>query len=163
MSKTLVVYFSATGQTEELAKTIARATSGNLCAIHPAQPYTKEDLNWQDPESRSTLEMKNPEPRPALSKPTPCLDYIRDYDIIFIGCPVWWGTAPRVVLTFLESADFSGKKMISFATSAKTEAAGVDNAVKKACPKANWIGECKRLAPTASIEEVREWIASLGL
>ena len=79
MSKTLVVYFSATGQTEELAKTIARATSGNLCAIHPAQPYTKEDLNWQDPESRSTLEMKNPETRPALSKPTPCLDCIRDY------------------------------------------------------------------------------------
>ena len=68
-----------------------------------------------------------------------------------------------MVLTFLESADFSGKKMISFATSAKTEAAGVDNAVKKACPKANWIGECKRLAPTASIEEVRQWIASLGL
>ena len=144
MSKTLVVYFSATGQTEELAKTIARATSGNLCAIHPAQPYTKEDLNWQDPESRSTLEMKNPETRPALAKPTPCLDCIRDYDVIFIGCPVWWGTAPRVVLTFLESADFSGKKMISFATSAKTEAAA---------PKADTL-----VAPAeAAAAEMKQW------
>ena len=114
MSKTLVAYFSASGVTEAAAKEIAEATGADLHEIRPAQPYTAADLDWRDKQSRCTKERTNPAARPALAEPK--LD-LSAYDTVFVGFPIWWGVEPRVVDTFLESRDLTGKTVIPFATS----------------------------------------------
>ena len=114
MSKTLIAYFSASGVTARAAREMARAVGADLCEIVPAQPYTAADLDWRDKESRCTREMTDPASRPALADQG--LD-LSQYDTVFVGFPIWWGVEPRVVDTFLESHDFSGKTMIPFATS----------------------------------------------
>lgn len=112
--KTLVAYFSATGTTERAAKTLASKLGCDIYEIKPVQPYTDADLNWMDKHSRSTLEMKDKSSRPAI-----VMDglNVSGYDRILIGYPVWWYTAPTVINTFLESYDFSGKKIVLWATS----------------------------------------------
>ena len=114
MSKILVAYFSASGVTARAAREIAAATGGDLCEIVPAQPYTAADLDWRDKKSRSTLEMTDEASRPAIVPPG--VDMGR-YDTVFVGFPIWWGVEPRVVDTFLDSFDWSGKRVIAFATS----------------------------------------------
>ena len=112
--KTLVAYFSATGTTERVAKTLASKLGCDIYEIKPAVPYTSADLNWMDKQSRSTLEMKDKSSRPAIVKDG--LD-VSKYDRILVGYPVWWYTAPTIINTFLESYDFSGKKIVLWATS----------------------------------------------
>ena len=114
MSKTLVVYFSASGTTARVAKELAQAAGADLYEIRPAVPYTKADLNWMDKKSRSSIEMNDKSSRPALADRDA---NIVAYDTIFLGFPIWWGVAPTIVNTFLESYDFSGKKIVLFATS----------------------------------------------
>ena len=114
MSKTLIAYFSASGVTARAAREMAQAVGADLCEIVPAQPYTAADLDWRDKGSRCTREMTDPASRPALADQG--LD-LAQYDTVFVGFPIWWGVEPRVVDTFLESHDFSGKTMIPFATS----------------------------------------------
>ena len=114
MSKTLVAYFSASGETARLAKTLAQAAGGDLYAIVPEQAYTSADLNWNDKHSRSSLEMNDPASRPAIAGKVPDMG---GYDTVFVGFPIWWYVAPTIVKTFLESYDFSGKTVIPFATS----------------------------------------------
>lgn len=113
MSKQLVAYFSASG-TARVAKDLANAAGADLYEIKPAVPYTRADLNWQDKNSRSSLEMRDKSSRPALADTGA---NIADYDTIFVGFPIWWYVAPTIINSFLEAYDFSGKKIVLFATS----------------------------------------------
>lgn len=114
MSKKLVAYFSASGKTAKVAENLAKAAKADLFEIKPAAPYTRDDLNWMNKQSRSSVEMRDKSSRPALAD----IDAdITAYDTIFIGFPIWWYIAPTIINTFLEAYDFSGKKIILFATS----------------------------------------------
>lgn len=130
MSKKLVAYFSAGGNTARLAKKLADAAAADLYEIKPAVPYTREDLNWQNKQSRSSVEMNDHSSRPALA---PQDADIASYDTIYIGFPVWWYIAPTIINSFLESYDFSGKKIILFATSGGS---GFGQAVRNLQPSA---------------------------
>lgn len=135
MRKILVAYFSASGVTARAAREVAEAVGGDLYEIVPAEPYTDADLNWMDKKSRSTLEMKDPACRPAISGD------VRDmepYDAVFIGFPIWWYVEPRIVDTFLESYDFSGKTLIPFATSGGSGIGKAEKSLQDHCPKASW-------------------------
>ncbi len=114
MSKKLVAYFSASGVTANAAKNLAKASGADLYEIKPEIPYTRADLNWQDKQSRSSLEMRDKSSRPALADNNAD---IADYDTIFVGFPIWWYVAPTIINSFLEAYDFSGKKVVLFATS----------------------------------------------
>lgn len=114
MSKTLVAYFSASGTTRSIAKNLADAAKADLYEIAPKQPYTRADLNWTDEQSRTSLEAKDREDRPEI---VPAHIDMTVYDTIYLGFPIWWHTAPHIVNTFLENHNFSGKKIIVFASS----------------------------------------------
>lgn len=114
MSRILVAYFSATGTTARAARGIAEALGADMYEIEPAQPYTSADLDWHDRKSRSSVEMDDETCRPAISGAA-C--DVSAYDAVFVGFPVWWYVEPRIIDTFLESHDFSGKTIVPFATS----------------------------------------------
>ena len=114
MAKVLVAYFSASGVTAKKAEKIADILSADLFEIKPAVPYTKADLNWMDSKSRSSVEMADKSFRPEVASKR---DNMADYDIIILGFPIWWYVAPTIINTFLEQYDFSGKKIVLFATS----------------------------------------------
>ena len=130
MSKTLVAFFSASGRTRKAAEKLAKENGADLYEIKPAVPYTREDLNWQNKQSRSSVEMNDHSSRPALA---PQDADIASYDTIYIGFPVWWYIAPTIINSFLESYDFSGKKIILFATSGGS---GFGQAVRNLQPSA---------------------------
>ena len=104
MGKTLIAYFSASGVTARAAKEMAEAVGADLYEIRPAEPYTAADLNWTDKNSRSTIEMKDPDSRPAIAEP---VENMAQYDTVMVGFPIWWYVEPHIVDTFLESYDFS--------------------------------------------------------
>lgn len=135
MSKILIAYFSASGVTARTAKEMAKAAGADLYEICPAEPYTAADLNWMDQKSRSTLEMNDPACRPAIAAPAADLD---QYDTVFVGFPIWWYVEPRIVDTFLERYDFSGKTVIPFATSGGSGIEKAEQSLKSHCPQANW-------------------------
>ena len=114
MSKKLIAYFSAGGTTAAVAKNLAKAAKADLYEIRPETPYTSADLNWQNKNSRSSLEMRDKSSRPALADADA---QIEDYDTVFIGFPIWWYVAPTIINSFLERYDFTGKKIVLFATS----------------------------------------------
>lgn len=150
-AKILVAYFSATGTTESVAEKIADATDGRLYEIVPEKEYTSADLNWNDDSSRSSVEMNNPESRPSLGGSP--VD-VAAYDVVFIGYPIWWDQAPRIINTFIESHDLKGKTVIPFATSGGS---GISNSVevlKNTYPELN-IKEGKLLNNTSAI---RPWL-----
>lgn len=134
-NKPLVVYFSATGTTAQAARTIADVTGGALYEIEPEHAYTSDDLDWNDRQSRNSVEMNDPKARPAL-KPTKA--DIGDYDVIFIGYPIWWNQAPRVVNTFIESHDLKGRKLVPFATSGGSDITNSVKELRKAYPELEW-------------------------
>lgn len=133
--KTLVTYFSCTGTTENVAKQLAETVKGDLYRIQPEKPYTPADLDWTDKQSRSTLEMKDKSSRPAIANK---VENMHEYDIVFVGFPIWWYTAPTIINTFMESYDFTGKTVIPFATSGGTGMRKTNADLKKAYPKVNW-------------------------
>lgn len=135
MSKKLVAYFSASGVTEKAAQRLAKAIGADLFEIKPVQPYTREDLDWTNKNSRSTVEMNDRSSRPAITEK---LANMSDYDEIFIGFPIWWYVAPRIIDTFVESYDFSGKTLIPFATSGSSGMGKTLSVLKEVCPNANW-------------------------
>ena len=151
-NKPLVVYFSATGTTARAARTIAEVTGGTLYEIVPQQVYTADDLDWNDRQSRSSVEMNNPQARPAL-KDTKL--NVSAYDVIFIGYPIWWDQAPRIINTFIESHDLKGKTLVPFATSGGS---GISNSVKelrKAYPDLEW--QDGKLLNGASRNAIQNW------
>lgn len=135
MSKTLVAYFSASGVTARVAKEVADAAGADLYEIRPAQPYSPGDLDWMDKKSRSTLEMNDPACRPAIDGQVKGME---QYDTILIGFPIWWYVEPRIVDTFLDSYDFSGKTLIPFATSGGSGISKAQKSLQEHCPAANW-------------------------
>ena len=135
MSKTLVAYFSASGVTARVAKEVADAAGADLYEIRPAQPYSPGDLDWMDKNSRSTLEMNDPACRPAIEGQVNAME---QYDTILIGFPIWWYVEPRIVDTFLDSYDFSGKTLIPFATSGGSGISKAQKSLQEHCPVANW-------------------------
>ena len=136
MSKKLVAYFSASGTTAKVAKALAQAAGADLYEIKPAVPYTRADLNWQDKQSRSSVEMRDKSSRPALADADA---NIADYDTIFIGFPIWWYIAPTIINTFLEAYDFSGKKVVLFATSGGSGFGKAVASLQPSAPKAEII------------------------
>ena len=135
MSKTLIAYFSASGVTAGAAREMADAIGADLYEICPAAPYTDADLNWMDKKSRSTLEMHDPACRPAIASQ---VERMEQYDTVFVGFPVWWYVEPRIVDTFLESYDFTGKTMIPFATSGGSGISKAEKSLREHCPGGNW-------------------------
>ena len=135
MSKTLVAYFSATGNTARAAERLAKAIGADLHEIRPKVPYTKKDLDWTDTHSRSTLEMTDKSSRPEIEGQVENMD---QYDTIYVGFPIWWYVEPRIVDTFLERYDFSGKTVIPFATSGGSGIEKAERSLKSHCPQANW-------------------------
>ena len=135
MRNILVTYFSASGVTARAAKEIAQAVDADLYEIRPAVPYTDADLDWTDKTSRSTKEMNDPACRPAIAEP---VEHMEQYDTIFVGFPIWWYVEPRIVDTFLESYDFSGKTVIPFATSGGSGIGKAEKSLEEHCPKAGW-------------------------
>ena len=134
--KVLIAYFSASGVTARVAKTMADAVGADLYEICPEQPYTSADLNWMDKKSRSTVEMNDPACRPAIAGEVQNMD---QYDTVLVGFPVWWYVEPRIVDTFLESYDFSGKTVIPFATSGGSGMGKTEAVLHALCPDSvNW-------------------------
>ena len=158
-SKILVAYFSATGTTEGVAETAADVMGADIYEIVPAVPYTSEDLNYNDNNSRSTKEMNDPNARPEINGSVENMD---QYDIVFIGYPIWWGEAPRIVSTFMESYDFSGKTIVPFCTSGGSGMGSSATNLEQLTSGANWL-DGRRLNGSDSLDTVMEWVNGLGL
>ena len=158
MSKKLVAYFSASGVTANVSKTLAEAANADIYEIKPAVPYTREDLNWQNKQSRSSVEMSDKSSRPALNDTNA---NISDYDTIFVGFPIWWYVAPTIINTFLESYDFSGKTIILFATSGGSGFGKAVAGLKGSVSSDTVIKEGKILNGRPSKEELAAWVNSL--
>ena len=133
--KTLVAYFSATGTTERAAKMLAEVAGADLYRIEPETPYTAADLDWHDKNSRTSVEMNDPKSRPAIKGRC---EQMADYDVVYIGFPIWWYTAPTIINTFVESYDLQGKTLIPFATSGGTDITKTADNLRKAYPDLNW-------------------------
>ncbi len=160
MSKTLVVYFSASGVTKKLAENLAEAANADMFEIKPVTPYSKADLDWTDKTSRSTIEMNDHSSRPAISKKLGNMD---SYDTVFIGFPIWWYVAPKIINTFLESYDFSGKTIVPFATSGGSGIGKTVEKLRASCSdKATW-KDGKLLKSSADKKTLAAWIESLNL
>ena len=155
--KTLVAYFSASGVTKHTAQVLAQAAGADLYEIKPEVPYTKADLNWMDKKSRSTLEMQDKSSRPAIIKGD--LD-VSGYDKILLGFPIWWYIAPTIINTFLESYDFSGKKIVLFATSGGSGFGKAVENLKPSAPGAE-IREGKLLNGRQTPESLKAFVESL--
>lgn len=160
MSKNLVAFFSASGVTENVAKLLAVATNADLFQIKPEVPYTKADLNWQDENSRSSVEMKNKSSRPAIAEGNA---KVEEYDVIFLGFPIWWYVAPTIINTFLESYNFAGKTIILFATSGSSGFGETVNGLKGSVDSTTVIKEGKILNGSQSVDSIKEWVEALGL
>lgn len=156
--KILVVYFSATGITARVAEKVAAVTGGELDAILPVEPYTDADLDWTDKQSRSSVEMGDPHARPAIKL---LQKNVVDYDMIFIGYPIWWDLAPREMNTFMERYDLRGKTIIPFATSGGSSIANSVKALKREYPALNW--KEGRLLNQPHEKMIRSWIDKLGV
>ena len=158
-AKVLVAYFSATNTTEGVAEQIANGLGAGLYEIIPEDPYTDADLNYNDNNSRTTLEMNDPNACPAISG---SVENMEQYDIVFIGYPIWWGDAPRIVSTFMESYDFSGKTLVPFCTSASSGIGSSASNLEQLASGATWL-DGRRLSGSDSQDTLMEWVNSLEL
>ena len=153
MSRSLVAYFSASGVTKKVAERLADATSSGIFEIVPEKLYSREDLDWRNENSRSSVEMKDRSSRPPIAKK---LDNMTDYHTIFIGFPIWWYREPSIIDTFVESYDFSGRTVIPFATSGGSGMGDVKDNIKRIAEGANVI-EGKRFSSSVTKEELIDW------
>ena len=153
MSKTLVAYFSASGVTAKLAKTLAEALSADLHEIQPEKPYTSADLDWMDKKSRSSVEMKDKSFRPAVANK---VEDMEQYDRVFVGFPIWWYVAPTIINTFLEQYDLTGKKIIPFATSGGSGMGNTNASLTASC-KGAVLYEGRRFNSNAKAAELKAW------
>lgn len=153
-SRTLVAYFSCTGTTQGVAAQLAEITGADLISIEPAEPYTEADLNYGNPSSRATQEQNDPTARPAISNEPMNLN---DYNCIILGYPIWWGKAPRIISTFLESHDFTGKTIIPFCTSHSSGIGSSATDLHALAPGAQW-EDGRRFSGSESRETIAGWI-----
>ncbi|MBQ4405171.1 MAG: NAD(P)H-dependent oxidoreductase [Selenomonadaceae bacterium] len=160
MSKKLVAFFSASGSTRKLANTLAEAAGADIYEIKPATPYTGKDLNWNDSQSRSSVEMADINSRPALAGTDA---KIAAYDTIFLGFPIWWYVAPHIINSFLESYDFGGKTIVLFATSGGSGFGETLNQLKSSCAASvKWI-QGKVFRSRTDKNTLSDWIKTLPL
>lgn len=157
--KILIAYFSATNNTENIANLLNEILDADLYEIVPETPYTSDDLNYNDSSSRSSQEMNDPDARPAISG---SVDNMEQYDVIFLGYPIWWGEAPRIINTFLESYDLSGKTIVPFCTSASSPMGSSATSLQGLTGSATWL-DGQRFSGGASSSEVQSWVDSLNL
>lgn len=160
MNKKLVAYFSASGVTAKVADMLADAVGADIYEIRPEIPYTKADLNWMDKKSRSTIEMNDKTIRPAIADKDAQID---QYDTIFLGFPIWWYVAPTIINTFLESYDFSGKKIILFATSGGSKFGKTVEELRVSVPTSCEIIVGKLLNGRQTIPSIRAWTETLSI
>jgi flavodoxin len=158
-TKVLVAYFSATNNTRPLAEYIADAAGADLYEITPAVPYTSADLNYNDSSTRATVEQNDASARPAISG---SVENMADYDVVFIGYPIWWGQAPRIISTFLESYDLSGKTIIPFCTSGSSGIGSSATNLHSLAPNANWLAG-QRFSSGTSRDTMVNWVNSMEL
>ncbi len=158
MNKTLVAYFSASGTTAHVAKELAQAAGADLYEIKSAVPYTKADLNWMDKKSRSSVEMNDKSSRPALADKDA---NIAAYDTILLGFPIWWYVAPTIINSFLESYDFSGKKIVLFATSGGSGFGKAAAGLKPSVAADTTIVEGKLLNGAQTAASLKSWVSSV--
>lgn len=151
--KNLVVYFSATGTTEKVAKNLAKATNSDLFEIIPKQKYTVKDLDWTNKNSRSSIEMKNLSFRPEIANK---IDNLKDYKCLFLGFPIWWFKEPTIVDSFLEQYDFSHIKIVPFATSGGSGIGNVKDNLQSIA-KNSIVENGKRFYSNTSIDELKNW------
>ena len=151
--KTLVAYFSASGVTKGVAQQLAEVANADLHEIKPEQPYTEADLDWRDKQSRSSVEMQDKTSRPAITDKLPNMD---DYDVVYVGFPIWWYTCPTIINTFMEAYDFKGKTVIPFATSGGSSIQKACEDLKTAYPDVNW--KEGKLLNRATKKDLEEWV-----
>ena len=159
MSKKLVAFFSASGVTGNVAKKLAEAVGADLYEIKPAVPYTAADLNWMDKNARSTVEMNDPSSRPAVANADANAG---EYDVVFLGFPIWWYVAPTIINTFLEQYDFTGKTIVPFATSGSSGMGKTNEKLAPSCPGAKLLPG-KMLNGNPSKQDLAAWVENLKL
>lgn len=155
----LVAYFSATGNTEGIALHLQSILGADLYEIVPEVPYTDEDLNYSNDDCRANQEQNDPTARPAI---TGTLENPEDYDVVFLGYPIWWGQAPKIIHTFLESYDFDGVTIVPFCTSGSSGIGSSADGLQELTENAQWL-DGQRFSSGASQDEVAQWVDSLGL
>lgn len=153
MSKALVAFFSASGVTAKLAENLSKAIGADLHEIKPQTPYTKDDLNWMNKKSRSSVEMSDKSFRPAVANK---VENMADYDVIFVAFPIWWYVAPTIINTFLEQYDLTGKTVVPLATSGGSGMGSTNSELAPSCKGAD-LKEGKRFAANASAAELKSW------
>ena len=153
MKKSLVAYFSASGTTAATAKRLAEAANADIFEIKPAVPYTSADLDWTDVNSRSSREMKDKSSRPPVAGGFPDLS---EYDVVFVGFPIWWYIAPTIINTFLEGCDTRGKTVVPFATSGGSGMGRTNDFLRGSCPEANLV-QGRRFSADADVETLKTW------
>ena len=157
--KILIAYFSATNNTKGIANHLNDILDADLYEIVPEQPYTSDDLNYNDSSSRSSLEMNDPNARPTISGG---VDDMEQYNVIFLGYPIWWGQAPKIISTFLESYDLSGKTIVPFCTSGSSGIGSSATNLHSLASAATWM-DGQRFSGSASRSTVESWVNGLGL
>ena len=153
-AKTLVAYFSSTGNTAKVAEKLAKVVDGDLFEIKPEQVYTDADLNWRNERSRSSIEMNDKTSRPAIANKVADMS---QYDTVFVGFPIWWGREPSIIDTFMESYDFAGKKVIPFVTSGSSGIGDTAENLKALAPNAQ-IDVGKRFTTSVSEKDLSDWV-----
>lgn len=158
--KSIVVYFSCTGNTKAVAEEIAAQTGSDLHEIVPEEPYTEEDLNYNDDNCRANIEMNDPESRPAISN---TIENLSDYDTVYVGYPIWWGSLPRIMNTFFDTYDFSGKTIVPFCTSGSSSISQSVSVIREAEPEAQVKEGLQVSSADAddSSDEVSRWIEEI--
>lgn len=160
MNRVLVTYFSATGVTAKAAEILSEAIGADLYEIRPEVPYTKADLNWMDENSRSTIEMKNKAFRPAIADKDA---KVKEYDTIFVGFPIWWYVAPTIINTFLESYDFTGKKIVIFATSGGSGFGKTMEELEVSISSSAELIQGELMNGNQSFDKVNSWVKKLNI
>lgn len=158
MGKNLVAYFSASGVTKGVAEKLAKAAGAELFEIVPEQPYTDEDLNWNNKQSRSSVEMNDRSCRPGIST---TVSDMGQYDCLFLGFPVWWYREPSIIDTFLEAYDFSGKTIVPFCTSGGSGLGETVGNMRSLAKKAD-VRDGKRFSSGVSEEELKTWVSGMS-
>jgi flavodoxin len=158
-SNAIVIYFSCTGHTKGIADKIVAKTGADQWRINPEVPYTAADLNYNDHSTRATTEQNTPTARPAISG---SLSNLSDYDVVYLGYPIWWGAAPKIIYTFLDSYDLSGKTVIPFCTSGSSDIASSVTSLSAYESGANWKSG-KRFSSTATQADVDTWVDGLNI
>ncbi|MCO6558688.1 MAG: flavodoxin [Bifidobacterium sp.] len=155
--KVLVTYFSVTGNTRAVAQKLAKVANADLKEIKPAKPYVGSELDYEDEKSRVNVE-HNTDARPQMAAPVD----VGDYDVVFVGYPLWFGVAAQIVRTFLESQDFAGKTIVTFATSGSSVEGANGEHLHGCAPKATW-KTGRRFTPDVSEATLAQWVKELGL